>query len=49
MPGHAPQGDDVNPARRNIQTIARLDEAALHEQSTTARISAAITSIWTCR
>jgi uncharacterized membrane protein len=33
---------DASPAKRNIQTIAHLDEAALHEQSLSDRISAAI-------
>jgi uncharacterized membrane protein len=35
-------GDNTSPASRNIQTIAGLDQAALHEQSTSDRISAAI-------
>jgi uncharacterized membrane protein len=34
--------EDIDPARRNIQTIAQLDQEALHEQSTSDRISAAI-------
>jgi uncharacterized membrane protein len=34
--------EDASPARQNIQAIAQLDDAALHEQSTSDRISAAI-------
>ena len=41
-PEHSHEREDASPARRNIQTIAQLDEAALHEQSTPDRVSASI-------